>query len=442
MKTKKNINLKNKKNVNKKITKKNLKVQEGGWKGYKSVKIKQLHFDFIVKFANNIHYNIHINSNPVNPGNIMLILNHLNSNENNYLLINFKKYYLKDLVLRKLRMNEGIFGRVGSHYFLMLYLKSKVDEKKYVLATFGGNGVTVDKNFVICFPDEQIDLYNIDSTNGISINIRVPSKPFNPKNDEVIVTNENIIYLLNIFYIYEFIQNKCPICKVSTPFTEDICISCNDPIFGYPIKDKFHKFDRLKYYKNIYDPNQEGAFNYYIMYGSFHKYAKKKSLNCQSFANFFINLMRGNPFRYSTRLKVHTVVERRLLVMKYLFEINFQFMEENKNLIDGYIIPMFNLAINNYNSLLSKLRFDDYLIEDDTADSKLHTISNRVFKTTWWLLRFMRKHYEHNTIPQEVINEFDQEFDDNIKVTDYEEDTFLNGPEIDEDPVTSDDDES
>ena len=52
---------------------------------------------------------------------------------------------------------------------------------------------------------------------------------------------------------------------------------------------------------------------------------KRRSLNCQSFANFFINLMRGNPFRYTTFIKAHTVVERRLLVMKYLYEINVNF---------------------------------------------------------------------------------------------------------------------
>ena len=230
-------------------------------------------------------------SSPVNPNRILSILQHLSSNENNYILINQNdtKLYLSDLIIRKLRMNPSLIGRVANHYSLMIYIK--IDGKNLVLGTFGANGVSENKNFVIKFPDRQVNNYNSEE---VSLNIRVPSTVFYRKNDEVVITTKNVNYLINIFYIYDFTQNRCPVCFYKTVFTEDICKTCKNPIFGYPqIRDEY-MYSTLKYYKNIYDDKQQGSFDYYILYGRFNVFAERRSLNCQSFANFFINLMRGN----------------------------------------------------------------------------------------------------------------------------------------------------
>ena len=72
-------------------------------------------------------------SSPVNPNRILSILQHLSSNENNYILINQNdtKLYLSDLIIRKLRMNPSLIGRVANHYSLMIYIK--IDGKNLVL---------------------------------------------------------------------------------------------------------------------------------------------------------------------------------------------------------------------------------------------------------------------------------------------------------------------
>ena len=56
--------------------------------------------------------------------------------------------------------------------------------------------------------------------------------------------------------------------------------------------------------------------------------------------------------------------------------------------MDSDIKGVFKQNIHNYNTLLSKFKFTNYL---DYEDSKLHTIKNKIFRTSWWLLRFMRK---------------------------------------------------
>ena len=378
-------------------------------------------------------------SSPVNPHRILTILQHLSSNKNNYILINHDetKYYLSDLIIRKLRMNPSLIGRVATHYSLMIYIK--IDDKNFVLGTFGANGVTENKNFVIKFPDRQVDNYN---NKEVSLNIRVPSTVFYQKNDEVVITTKNVNYLINIFYIYDFTQNRCPVCNYRTAFTIDLCDSCQSPLFGYPKIPEDSVYSTLKYYKNIYDDNQQGSFDYYILYGRFKVFAERRSLNCQSFANFFINLMRGNPFRYTTFIKAHTVVERRLLVMKYLYEINVNFLRENELIMDSDIRAIFKQNIYNYNTLLSKLEFKNYL--NDT-DSKLHTTKNKIFRTSWWLLRFMRRNYK--PITKEEINDFDREFTLEIEGNNYDEPVlnevkgYLDNNEVDEDPISSDDEE-
>ena len=62
------------------------------------------------------------------------------------------------------------------------------------------------------------------------------------------------------------------------------------------------------------------------------------------------------------------------------------------------------------------LEFTNYL---DYEDSKLHTIKNKIFRTSWWLLRFMRKNYK--PITKEEIRDFDREFVLEIEGNNYDE---------------------
>ena len=101
--------------------------------------------------------------------------------------------------------------------------------------------------------------------------------------------------------------------------------------------------------------------------------------------------MRGNPFRWSCKMtNRYTVVERRLLVMHYLSQINELFMNSNKELMTSEYIDMFNGINKNYDTLLSRFYFNSYLRSNA---SKLETKSDKKFYTAWRLLRYIKGKY-------------------------------------------------
>ena len=384
MNTKKKLNVIKKSNK-KSNKKKNIKIQKNINKqkgGYKESKIS-LNFEFVITLSSNITRKLVFFSTMYNPSNVFRILEHLNASELNYCQIEGRpeKLFLKDLKLRKARMG----GFAVTHYFMILYFD--IHSEKYSVAIFGGNGVGSIYNFVITFPDTQIGLLNYKDKEKDTLSLRVPLFK-NEDRDIVDVTTTNIKYLLNLFYIYNFTLKYCPNCKNELDYDTPNCKICSALTFGIKFAINHRE---LRYYRKPFDVTDMHNYTYYILYGRFKLYANEKSLNCQSFTNFFINLMRGNPFRWSCKItNRYTVVERRLLVMHYLSQINVLFMNSNKELMTKEYIDMFNGINKNYDTLLSRFYFYSYLRSNA---SKLETKSDKKFYTAWRLLRYIKGKY-------------------------------------------------
>lgn len=274
-------------------------------------------------------------------------------------------YDITNLKIQKVRIKLTLYTY---HFFLVLYFSKTFGsgiEVRFILASFSGAGVNKSiigskvYNALIIYPDPMFKIKpgEINKTKFRIDNYLKKGQTDNKK-DVVDVNPGNINYLINLFYIYNFLNLFCPKCTKNITFVEQECSLCNYKLVG--INDTT-LFDNLKYYKIQSSRDEKHNYKYYIMYGMYSSLSIK-GINCQTFANLFINIMRKNPFRYISSIfkKNYKSLVKRLQMMKYLFDINNKFLENNRELMSKDDIKIFEDIKLEYNKYLSEFLLDEY----------------------------------------------------------------------------------
>ena len=305
-------------------------------------------------------------------------------------------------------------NKINRRYFLILYFNKKSIRRlirpksifpdyeiKHVLATFGGSCRGELRNFALKYPFKYFE-------------------KLKKKSKSIKVNKYNIKYLINIFYILKNISEYCCNCNSFVKFNRNYCEKCQ--IYNYGFQKPENIYD-LKYFRNVYYDIDE-SFRYYILYGKYSFY-RINGISSKSFANFFFNLMSGDPFK--NKEKKNTIIKR-LQVIKYLFDINSKYMLKNEEIIRlDYLLELFRNVNQNYEKYIHKFMLDDYCF------TKLETTDHKTFNKKRNLLAFII-----NSAERFNVTDF---YDPRTITYREEEDMFEeNDPrrEISADTVTSD----
>jgi hypothetical protein len=405
IKTKKKKIIANKRiNTKKKLSNKFNKInkinQEGG---YREVDEKFI-FDYKYKLSNSNIDNSRlrdkiIDKNKLNPEEIFKILQHLKCNKKNYIIINNTSYFLKDLKICKIRIKIDIVH----HFSLLIYIEDRMKDQKYVLFNFGGYGTSYN-NFFMAFPDLDFS-EDKEFINNEIITLTI-SKDILGKNDSVQINENNLDYLLTLVYILKFSHSRCLKCNTEIDFKNRVCFNCNKVTFGRPITTLNNK---LFYYRKKHLKELETSYSYHILYGKY-SLILGKGINCQTFANLFINLMKGIPFSFSVLIR-HNPVIKRIQCLKYFYDINRLFLEKNNKFMSKDDIAMFKNVNNYYIKYLHRLNLERYCfynIElkgkevDDTI--KFGTFQGRK------LLKFIKKSFKLG-----MVDDINDDFEEDVE---------------------------
>ena len=217
-------------------------------------------------------------------------------------------------------------------------------------------------------------------------------------------------------------NNYCnnPECRKPISIIEQMCSYCSQPLIGFLESVGFNKLQyyRLPFSYTLADDN----LKYFIMYGMYSVF-DYKGVNCQTFANFYINLMRNKPFKYKKTFfkKKYKSIVKRIQMMKYLFDINKQFLEINKGLIGKDYEDLMKRVNVKYNKYLEMFTLDDYCFGDN--DLKNAIPKRNLFKSIKLIhdmmdlekLDFIESHRSFDLVNNED-NYVDDDIDDDIEV--------------------------
>lgn len=297
--------------------------------------------------------------NSPNPTIILNILKHFHYKKNpTRCNINGKEFGLEDLKIKKLKCSLGISKRIPFltrfkvyHSFLAIYFED--GDYKYLLGTFGLGGAKYIREHshlptaVISFPDSISYKKFIENGNNITIQVEDDGDDDEDENgdgvgnskisNKINITKANIQFLINIFYIYNYLTKYCIHCHRQINFYKNTqCPNkkCKSPVIGYELFGA--EKDDLFYFKLPLKEGETLKFRFYILYNKY-SVAKINGVNCQTFANLFMNLMRHNAIHFkSGRFNMSfRGIAKRIQMIKNLYDINNKFIEKNKERLQG-----------------------------------------------------------------------------------------------------------
>ena len=391
MKTNKNI-LKNKKNnIEKKKTKKKIKLiqnknQQGGFR----IVEDEYNIDFMIEFSkDNSGYGICDHHYYPKPDIILEILEKFNNIPNVKGKIDFNKEIgIENLKICKKKTSINSTSESSPeilryyHSYLILYFE--LDGEKFLLGTFGLT--ELDNNLISTDPDTSNnfknpavitlpDLYSIDSNNSVrgkeqkNVKLKVAEET---EDKSVQINNYNLKFIISLLFVLKYSQEHCYYCMHKYQLPERNIIECPNCKKSFDLKSKIdfsntQKNSLIIYKLCAFTEIKPYNYEYNIIFGKY-SIASYRGVNCQTFCNLFINLCKGNPtyFKEGMLHKSTKSVVKRLQMIIYLFEINRILYRKKKENNENEYEPYYLELNNYYGNLISHLKFYEYTFKQES----------------------------------------------------------------------------
>jgi hypothetical protein len=198
----------------------------------------------------------------------------------------------------------------------------------------------------------------------------------------------NIIYLLTIINIFYNIDYQCYKCRSYNLMNAFKCDTCNlkfsDDI-NYKIIDKT-RLSLIKYplFLDDKDPEKQKHIISMIIYGNF-SIPAYNGVNCQVFGNLLLNLLKGNPTNFKKGTKTYYTISKRILMIRYLIDINTQFLLQR--FLTNDLEELFRLVNRRLSIYINNFVLDRFLEEGKKTVTNLN--NERISKTT--MLRLFKQ---------------------------------------------------
>ena len=302
---------------------------------------------------------------------LLRILNNIYQKNDEPIYINMAPYSYDDIYIEKLKIPFGITRMIPLlkkvrqyHTLLIIYLKKRVN--KFLLGTIGVSGSIMGKDYNSCeisFPDNILYKHIIQNEflNGDEIII----KKVRTDKEHILQLNKignNIIFLITIVYIFYDIQLHCYKCRSFNMMNYYKCDTCNANYKKFMNHDII-SHNRLSFGIEPVINEDDINLNSVILYGKFSIFGRH-GVNCQVFSNLMFNLLRGNPTNFKGSPTYYSIVKR-LLMIKYLYEINNQFLKQRDTMVPLQYIELFRLVNARLYMYIGDFVFTSFILEDE-----------------------------------------------------------------------------